>query len=206
MLLLKALLIVTKDVNSMSTKLDFEHYNEWIAPISQLESPAFVQGLMIGQLCADTSLTEAMWLKQFLVEAGITKIKERWLQDLHQLYEHTLLGLNSDAFELELFLPDDTSSLSQRVNHLALWAEGVLHGLGLGQLPELNTELTELIQDLSELAMVEPPENVDDMAEEQYMQLYEFARLAAMMFYDQLHPMATKTPTKAENESAITLH
>ncbi|AHF00894.1 YgfB and YecA protein [Thiomicrospira aerophila AL3] len=206
MLLLKALLIVTKDVYLMSTKLDFDHYNQWIAPISQLESPAFVQGLMIGQICADTSLTEALWLKQFLTEAGITKIKESWLHDLHQLYEQTLLGLNSDAFELELLLPDDTSSLAQRVHHLALWSEGVLHGLGLGQLPELNTELTELIQDLSELAMVAPPEDADDMAEEQYMQLYEFARLAAMMFYDQLHPMATKAPAKAASDAAVTLH
>lgn len=190
----------------MSIKLDFDHYNTWMATMTQVESPAFVQGLMIGQLCADTGLTEALWLKQFLTEAGLTKIKESWLLDLHQLYEQTLLGLNSDAFELDLLLPDDSCTLKQRVYHLSLWSEGLLYGMGLGALPKLSPELKELIQDLSELAMVEPPEEADDMAEEQYMQLYEFARLSAMMFYEYLHPMATASGSEAPSSAQYKLH
>lgn len=190
----------------METKLAFEEMAEAIKPYSQLESASFVQGMLVGQLSAASDLTEARWIKQLVDEGGISKIKESFLILLHQLYTETLAGLNSETCDLVLLLPADEAPLATRVDRLAEWCEGFLYGLGLGQLGEVSREVTEVLSDFADIAMLALPDEEDEQMNANFFEVAEFVRMAAIMVYDEQNPVErSKIAIDAEQDVFATI-
>ena len=74
-------------------------------------------------------------------------------------------------------LPDDEHLLSERVQALADWCNGVVLGFGLAS-GNIRANEQELIESLQDVASVEFEESDDDEEGEQsYQELYEFVRL-----------------------------
>ncbi|WP_127470978.1 UPF0149 family protein [Thiomicrorhabdus aquaedulcis] len=191
--------------------MDFDQVNEVIAPFPELESPAFIQGMLLGLLCADSELNEAIWLKKLIEEAQIKSVKESFLKALHAMFETTNKGLNGSGFELELCLPDDAEPLVFRAAMLGQLCEGVLYGLGLvGRLNDdknLPPEVRELISDFSDVARIdvdglaalsaESTESSNstqslaevEEAESDFVQLIEFVRVGILMMNEELNPV-----------------
>lgn len=182
--------------------MDFDQVNEVIAPFPELESPAFIQGMLLGLLCADSELNEAVWLKKLIEEAQIKSVKESFLKALHDLFETTNKGLNGSGFELELCLPDDNEPLVFRAAMLGQLCEGVLYGLGLvGRLNDdknLSSEVRELISDFGDVARIDidglaslDAENSAEMEESEadFVQLTEFIRVGILMMNEELNPV-----------------
>lgn len=193
----------------MNTKLDFSDFSSVFETYPQLESVSFVQGMLIGQVSAQPSLSEAQWIKSLVKEAEMGPIKESTLMLLHQLHLTTLQGLNSQDMDLQLVLPQDNAELAERVKHLADWCEGFLYGMGLGHLDQnvkLPAEVREVLQDFAEVSMLAIPEQVDEASEGDYIELCEFVRMGALMVFDELNPVTQSPIAMPDQDSKPTLH
>lgn len=175
----------------MDSKLDFYQTNEHFEQFSQLESAAFVQGMLVGQQASTPDLTEAVWIKTLIDEGGIGSIKESFLMVLHQIYQQTLTQLNSQELDFELLLPELEVAPSERIYFLADWCEGFLYGIGLGKLEKPSKEVAEVLSDFTEISMVEIPEITEEtkkQIEQDLFELIEFVRMGAILVFDELRP------------------
>ncbi|NPA71656.1 MAG: YecA family protein [Gammaproteobacteria bacterium] len=178
--------------------MDFDQIKEVVAPHSELESPSFIQGMLIGLLCGDNDIQEAVWIKKLIEEANIKSVKESFLQGLDELFNETNKGLNGSGFELELCLPDDSDALGYRAMMIGQLCEGVLYGLGLiGCLQdaenEIAPEVRELINDFTEIASIDvdgigQEEAEKEALESSLMELTEFVKIGIMTINESLNP------------------
>ncbi|MCF6299381.1 MAG: UPF0149 family protein [Thiomicrorhabdus sp.] len=179
--------------------MDFDQIKEIIEPHSDLESPSFIQGMLIGLLCGDNDVQETVWIKKLIEEANIKSVKESFLKGLQALYLETNKGLNGSGFELELCLPSDDEPVAYRAKMVGQLCEGVLYGLGLiGCLQDAENkiapEVRELINDFSDIACIEADElgQSEDAAETEesdLMQLIEFVKIGVMTINESLNPV-----------------
>ena len=202
--------------------MNFDQIKEIIAPHPDLESPSFIQGMLIGLLCGDNDVQEAVWIKKLIEEAKIKSIKESFLKGLHELYLETNKGLNGSGFELELCLPDDDESLVYRANMVGQLCEGILYGLGLiGCLQDAENEIApdvrELINDFSDIASIEAEElgqsvELIETEESDLMQLIEFVKIGVMTINESLNPAEASlipmanAPIDSYDDESSTLH
>ncbi|MBO1924266.1 MULTISPECIES: UPF0149 family protein [Thiomicrorhabdus] len=179
--------------------MDFQSINEAVAPYPELESPSFLQGMLIGLLCVDNEIQETVWIKKLLEEAQVKSIKESFLIALHEMYNETNKGLNGSGFELSLCLPDDNEDMVLRAAMLGQLCEGILYGIGLaGGLNEmektLGEEVREVINDLSEIARIDVSTLIDlekettEQVEQDLTELYEFVKVGVIMLNEELNP------------------
>lgn len=195
--------------------MDFEQVNEAISPFPELESPAFIQGMLIGLLCGDNDLQEAVWVKKLIEEAQIKSVKESFLKVLDEVFQETNKGLNGSGFELEFCIPDDNESLIFRAAMLGQLCEGVLYGLGLiGALNESEKDIPEnvreLVDDLGQISRIDISELNDAKAlgeqeESDFMELVEFVKVGILTINEELNP--TQAPPIMDNgPETETLH
>lgn len=195
--------------------MDFEQVNEVIAPFPELESPAFIQGMLIGLLCGDSDIQEAVWIKKLIEEAQIKSVKESFLKVLDEVFQETNKGLNGSGFELNLCLPDDTQSLVFRAAMLGQLCEGILYGLGLiGALNEsektIPKEVRELVEDFGQISRIDVGQLSDskeltDAEESDFMELVEFVKVGILTINEDLNPTQAPPIMDADPESD-TLH
>lgn len=178
--------------------MDFEQVNEALAPHPELESPAFIQGMLIGLLCGDNDIQESVWIKKLIEEAEIKSIKESFLKVLDEVFQETNKGLNGSGFELEFCIPSDNESLLFRAAMLGQLCEGVLYGLGLvGALNEAENEIPnnvrELVEDFGQIARIDvgglnAAEQASEAEESDFMELVEFVKVGVLTINEELNP------------------
>ncbi|GKT12155.1 MAG: hypothetical protein ISEC1_P1130 [Thiomicrorhabdus sp.] len=178
--------------------MDFDQIKEIVAPHTELESPAFIQGMLIGLLCGDADIQEAVWIKKLIEEAKIKSVKESFLKGLHDLFQETNKGLNGSGFELELCLPDDNEAVVYRASMIGQLCEGILYGLGLiGCLQdaenEIAPEVRELVNDFSDIASIDVEglgKSIEDgeTEESDLMHLVEFIKIGILTMNESLNP------------------
>jgi len=179
--------------------MDFQEVNEAITPFPELESPSFIQGMLIGLLCGDSDLKETVWIKKLIEEAQIKSMKESMLKALDDMFQSTNKGLNGSGFELEFCLPDDSDKLVFRAAMLAQLCEGVLYGLGLiGALnqsdKDVPSNVRELVDDLGHIsrldeASITEQDEATEAEESDFMELVEFTRIAVLTINEELNPV-----------------
>lgn len=192
----------------MDSKLDFQLVNEHFKQFSQLESAAFVQGMLVGQQASTPDLTEAVWIKTLIDEGGIGSIKESFLLVLHQIYEQTINALESTQLDFELLIPEgEKIHADEKLYFLSDWCEGFLYGVGLGKLENPSKEVAEILSDFAEISMVETPQITPEnqqQIEEDLFELLEFVRVGAVLVFDELKPTKPqKVEIPAEMESLL---
>jgi len=95
-----------------------------------------------------------------------------------------------DQMEFMPLLPGDDSPIAQRVEALAAWCSGFLHGLGSGGLKEgsdLPEVVQEIVRDFVQMTQaVVDPEETEEANEEAYVELQEYLRASAQLVYETL--------------------
>jgi len=196
--------------------MEFDQIKEVLAPFPELESPSFIQGMLIGLICGDNDIEEAVWIKKLIEEAQIKKVKESFLIALHALFQETNKGLNGSGFELVLCLPDEEDDVIARAAMLGHLCEGVLYGLGLiGRLHDaeesISKEVRELINDFGDIAQIDiealaQAKDLGDAEESDLMQLVEFVRIGVMMINEELNPIQAAPIMTNDMPDSDTLH
>lgn len=198
--------------------MDYNQIKEALDPFPELESPSFVQGMLIGLLCGNDNLAEAEWIKKLIEEAKITSLKESMLKTLDTIYQATHKGLNSSALDLELCLPTDNAPLTIRAAMLGQLCEGVLYGLGqTGALKESENkqppQVREMIEDFAEISRIDlsgleeatPPE--EEAQESDFIELVEFVRMGVLALNEDLNPIkAAPVMPESDQSQTPTIH
>lgn len=189
--------------------MEFDQVNEALAPYPELDSPSFLQGMLVGLMCGDNTVKESAWIKRILEEADVKSIKESFLVVLHELYLETDKTLNGSGFELMLCLPDDNEDLRYRAAMLGQWCEGFLYGMGLAGQSEqkLTGDVSELFRDFGDIARIEISdlEDATDQQESDFMQLMEFVKIGVLTINEDLNPVEGQ-PIMTEDAPTDTLH
>mgnify|MGYP001181024884 FL=1 len=171
--------------------MELPDYSEIVALLQNAgaeASPAELHGVVVGLVCGGVE-NRLHCLLDYLYPSG-----ERNAGDdrLHNL----LAGLDRDAgrdlesgqLAFRLLLPDDDWDEYLRVEALAQWCEGFLHGLGRGQLAAdkpLPDDVRELLNDFAEITRADPDSAGDeDEADAALTEIVEYVRVGVQTIYE----------------------
>ena len=150
-------------------------WNQNFDGIEEISSPSELHGLLTGIVCVTEAPSREEWL-QILSTLSIPELDEAKLEMLADEAEDVFHALSEDELDYLPMLPDDEHSLSERVQALADWCEGVVLGFGLAS-GHIRPDEQEWIEHLQDVAAVEFEDSDDDEGEASYQELYEFVRL-----------------------------
>lgn len=155
-------------------------FNDWTEAFGAWTdiSISELHGLMsaIMTVCHPTDV--AGW-STILTELSFGLPDERALELLSEYAEDVSFALKDkdDAYAYEPLVPDDEHELSERFLALKDWAGGFITGLGVAEVV-LSDDEREQIADLAKIASIRPDDEDEfDGDEEEYLYLFEFARM-----------------------------
>lgn len=144
--------------------------------------PAEYHGILCGMLCYRDDAPEDLGLA--MDGQGSAAAAD---DDLCTLRKDSLQQLQDANVEFQLMLPDDDAPLNERVDALAQWCGGFLHGMASAEqldMRALSEDAQELVRDFTELsrAGVEPEAN-SEQDERDYAELVEYVRVGAQLLF-----------------------
>ena len=153
--------------------------------------PAELHGLLCGLLCADPALDYDRWLVLVREElAGGAELTEPVCDLLAKLLEFGAAQLNAADGSVTPLLPDDDAPLRRRTDALGAWCQGLLYGLGLGQVEQhgrLSEESREFLRDATAIAQVGfETEEGSEADETAYAEVVEYLRVGLLMILEDL--------------------
>ena len=158
---------------------DISGWSDWkqnFEGIEEISSPSELHGLITGIVCVTEAPTRDEWL-QILSTLSVPKLDEEALALLEEEAIDIAHALSEEELDYLPMLPDDEHLLSERVQALADWCNGVVLGFGLAS-GNIRANEQELIESLQDVASVEFEESDnDEEGEQSYQELYEFVRL-----------------------------
>jgi uncharacterized protein len=162
-------------------------YNACNAIIVQSDaelSAAEAHGMATGMLCVNEKTESASWLDELFQNSDAFNDENKYL--LIRLFEETRRLLASDAFEFDLFLPEDDVSLSEQVEALKNWCRGFLFGVGSGtSASNWSKDVREILKDITEFTKLDVnAEGEED--ESALVEITEYLRSAVLLLRDEL--------------------
>lgn len=177
----------------------YQSFSQLLSSLQLSVTPAELQGLLIGRSCANANFEPQLWLD----EAATF-----FATELAESLESALLGLqlmtyqeltNSETMAITLLLPDDDSSLPERINALSEWCENFLVGFGLaiGE-TRPSEEVNEVLEDLVALANIADDDQPSEDNEQDYMEVSEYLRVAPLLIFAECGAKQTLVPPTTE--------
>lgn len=174
---------------------------ERLQPLLDPVDPAELHGLLCSLLSLDAKLDCGRWLdcaRQAL--AGGDEWPEGVADLLAKLLEFGTAQMNAPDWPVTPLLPDDDTPLRQRVDALSHWCDGLLYGLGTGELQlqsVLSKESWEFLEDVTNIARVgfgtgEASES-DEVA---YMEVVEYLRVGLLMVQQDIQRATAPIPPR----------
>jgi uncharacterized protein len=145
---------------------------------------AEAQGIATGMLCLDERIAPDAWLQSLFQQSPA--LSDLDLRLLTTLFQKTRALLLADAFEFDLFLPDDETMLSQQIEALRNWCRGFLFGVGTGSARAIwPGDSGEILKDIIEFTKIDI-QAYSEGDERALMEIHEYCRAAVMLFRDDL--------------------
>ena len=176
----------------------FDDFADMFVELGAFGTPSELHGLMCGQLAAGVRFDADAWLAMVVAHLEVQEIEDDDDKaELVGLYEQALGQFSDGGFSFSLLLPDDDTELAARAESLGSWCSGFLGGFGLAfdrDKQKLNEEVTETMDDLSQIALVSLDDEDDPEAEQSLMELVEYVRMAALMVFSEYNVAAEQKP------------
>ncbi len=184
----------------MSENQQLEYYDvaDALQRASASVHAADCHGFLTGLICVTGFADQKIWVAE-VFDAYNPKdpSQAEAFRLLQSLYEMTLASLNSTDLDFQPLLPDEEDSLRERTEALAHWCSGFLSGLGMGGMAsqgELPDEVSELVQDLTQISRVDfEMEAPDEQEETAFAEVLEYVRVGVLFIYDELQPRTMPT-------------
>lgn len=112
-----------------------------------------------------------------------------WSRVLREHGERSRQAFAEGDFDLELLLPEDDTTLSERSDALAQWCRGFLYGLGLsGEALQqnLSEDAREVVSDLAEFTRLDVEQESSEQAEKAFSEIVEYLRVGVLLIYEEL--------------------
>lgn len=185
----------------MVASISYQDWSDFLYRIGAVCAPEELQGMLCGTLCGGLRPQDEVWIDtacRFMdlpADSGGDEVKGA----MTALYELTLSALQSDTYDFRLLLPEDALPLPARSEALAGWCQGFLHGLGSagdGVAQKLDDDGQGALRDVAQIAQVDPGADDAEENEVYFVELVEYARMAAFDIFAQLNS-ATKAPVNS---------
>jgi len=161
----------------------YQLLNEAMGETESHLHPSEAHGLLCGIVCQTHS--EQLPFKEWVAGDALSAKADAAISALYQEIKAQFLA---DAFNLQLYLPDDDDTdLPKRAEALTLWCQGFLVGLKLAGITSQHAEadVKEALQDLAEISKMQYEAVVDNEEDEAaYAELVEYVRMAVMIVHD----------------------
>ena len=163
-------------------------------------------GLLCGQLAAEGHAAKRAWLNSALDGTDDNNALRGEAESiLEGLFDYTFRQLSARQSAFQPLLPDEADSVEDRVEGLAHWCEGFLHGLVTSAAAQAHKEqlaaepLSEVIKDLLQMtqAAADPDED-EDTNESAYTELVEYVRVATQLVYEEMAQFRQPAPEAAK--------
>ena len=164
---------------------DFDDYANHLLEQGLQQSPSLVHGGICALQVADVK-REAEHYLELLEEALDIDFQGGLAEASLQLIAATELALADDEYEFHLFLPDDETELSLRVQALADWCAGFVaaYALTAAQGQGLAEEVAEVLRDVAAISDAGFDDETDEQeAESNYFEITEYLRFAVLNVY-----------------------
>ncbi|MCF6764334.1 UPF0149 family protein [Thiotrichales bacterium 19S3-7] len=190
---------------------EFDEVAKALKNLKAMTEVAESHGLLCALFSGGADVRISAWVDSMLttfVEEGDV-MAENALMVLAEVFEATKNQYQSGFFDLELLLPQDTTSFHQRIDALAMWCQGFLSGLGLMGFSfqkEHSQEIKEAITDLSKMSALQydEEEEGDEDSEKAYNELVEYAKVAALLLHAELSALNQSKQKSADNAPNLT--
>jgi uncharacterized protein YgfB (UPF0149 family) len=170
----------------MTSSLAFNEVAQALAAGGSSVHAAEAHGCLCGALCVRSGFGFGDWLDEILPDTLTLPDRHGPLADL---YEQSAAVLAAPDMEFDPLLPDDYTSLDERVDALSAWCQGFLYGFGsaVSGRSSPTGEVAEVLADFAEISRggsvgLDPTE----IEEDAYMELVEFLRVGVQLVYDEL--------------------
>lgn len=164
---------------------DFDDFANHLLEQGLEQSPALVHGGIAGVLVAAGERAPEHCL-EMLDQALDIDFRGGLAEASLQLITETELTMGSEDYEFHLFLPDDETEVSLRVQALADWCAGFMAAYALAA-PEgmsLAQETAEVLKDIAAISDAVLDQDPDEEeAENNYFEIAEYLRFAVINLY-----------------------
>lgn len=169
-------------------RLDFDEVSDLFVELRAHSSPAEIHGQLAGQLAAGKRMDYADWFKEARDWMDTDSSFNTEQQEILQfVYMSTLTALADEQLGFYPLLPDDDSPIEDRLSCLGQWCQGFLAGFALVEtnMTDLPEIVNDAMKDLAAIAQVgmEEDEQWDESVDDDYIQIVEYVRLAAMNIF-----------------------
>ncbi len=184
----------------MNQSVQYEYWSEFLYREGAECSPAGLHGLLCGLLTGAEAPSVSAWLDLAAGFMNCPSEPQGSAKDaLAAMYELSLRNLQDDQLSWQLLLPDDALPLAERTRALSHWCSGYLQGYDRSNtdaetLPSAesahHSEVSEVLADLSEIALLEDAPEESNTNEAYFAELSEYVRVAVINLFLQAHPDA----------------
>jgi len=172
------------------SSLEINQLNEKLERIQATMGLYEAHGCLCGLLSASSDIDKHDWFAHVFDGLDQNNLTVKEVSDqLVQLFDQTVQGLDDSLLGFHLLLPDDDEDIAERTLALSDWCQGFLFGLGAGGFTEqdsLSEDVQEILKDISEISRITHAGEDDDESEEAFMELVEYIRVGVLLVYGEL--------------------
>ncbi|MBV1911540.1 MAG: UPF0149 family protein [Kangiellaceae bacterium] len=167
----------------------YESFEESLANADCEINASEFQGVLAGMISAGLKQSDDKWLGTILEVANDGQpLSEDGARQLKKLYIESHKAFREQEVLAPILLPGEDYPLVDRIESLSLWSQGYLLGFGLqlGDASLESPEVSESLQDISEIAQLDL--SADDSEESQValLTLIEHIKVAVKVVYLEL--------------------
>lgn len=188
---------------------DFDEFADHLVDQGMLVSPSQLHGCLCGILCTGAP-TEAEYGLDALSQALDIVMHGELASRIMQLYTVTEVALKDEEFTFLPLLPDDDEEIGLRASALASWCDGFMSGFAYviagneATAAALSQDTGEVLKDVAAMAQAHADDEIEEDAEDSYMELVEYLRAAVVNVF--LDSLATTEDTEVSSETGRLLH
>ncbi|MCX7553769.1 UPF0149 family protein [Marinicella sp. S1101] len=174
--------------------IPYQPFAEHLKSIGVLASPSELHAQASAALCVNHNTDFEFWLQQMVNEYCVENPQDtNFKMVMSAVFDYAKEKLAKDDYGYDLLLPQEESTLADRVAVLAEWVATFLAGLGTAGMTEINLsqEGSEFLQDMAQIARIENDSEEVTGEELDFMEITEYIRTGVMMLYIELNAMQT---------------
>ncbi|QIZ77668.1 UPF0149 family protein [Ferrimonas lipolytica] len=163
--------------------------------------PAEIHGVLTGLVCGGVTIENNQWVKPLLelINDG-EPLSDTLMNIVKELYQDVVNSLVDPELSFSPLLAEEDDPLTDRLEAFINWTQSFLTGLVMVQpaLDKSSAEVQELIQDLTDITLVELEVEDNDDNEEGFAALVEHARIAAWECLREFRGLADDEDTESK--------
>ena len=178
----------------MASILDYDQINDALRRSGSSWDAAQAHGLLSSRLAVGGILGGQAWLAQLQEDLDSSNASDKECAAvLSSMIQPTFTALTERLSAFSPLLPEDGDTAECRIDALAHWCEGYLHGLVSTDRGEAvrkrlaERPISDIIKDMLEITRAGGGDDDDEEGDEAaYVEIVEYLRVAAQLVYEEL--------------------